>query len=126
MFRRPSKIFLALVALTLAVAPAGLEAQDKVHAPSELTEAPRLADNAEAARILSRTTPSGKSGRVQIKLIVNADGSVDAASIEVVAASDPDLVTAATQAVRQLRFEPGKVDGQPVRSVVLFPVRYAG
>lgn len=124
---RPSHaLALALVTLCLLAAlPATGQAQEKVYAPGELTELPRLADNAQAARVLGRTNP-GRSGRVQLKLVVNPDGRVDPASIEVVAASDDSLVEAATRAVRELEFVPGKKDGSPVRSMVLFPVRYAG
>jgi TonB family protein len=55
---------------------------------------------------------AGVEGQVVLMARVAADGSVT--GMEVVASAHPDLVTAATDAARQWRFEPTRLWGTPV------------
>ncbi|MEQ9400737.1 MAG: energy transducer TonB [Longimicrobiales bacterium] len=115
----------ALIALAL-IPRAG---QAQVYQPHELTEPPAVKSAQEAQRLILRSYPralrdNGIGGRVQVRFVVTSSGSVDPASIEVVAASVKALGEAATKAIEDLTFEPGKKDGAPVSSVVVMPITY--
>jgi TonB family protein len=119
---------LALVCAT-AVAPTQVFAQDQIHSLAELSELPKLADSRQAARSISDAYPrrlqrNNVAGRVQLKFVVNADGKVDASSIEVMAAAVEALGEAAREAAIDFEFVPGKIDGNPVRTAVVFPISF--
>lgn len=121
-----STIFAAAAALLL-VAPSASQAQ--VYSPNELTELPRIDSPAEAMRAIERSYPrnlkdAGVGGKVQLAFIVKADGTVDASSVRVMQSERDELATAATEAIAQIRFRPGKKDGSPVASQVVIPISY--
>ena len=62
------------------------------------------------------------AGRVMLEFIVARDGIVELASVRVISATHQDFVNAATQAVRQCRFEPGRVGRYAVRVRVQMPI----
>ena len=116
----------AVLALALSI-PKALYAQ--VLTPSELTEQPQLKSASQAKSAIERTYPPGLRdngivGKVQLRFVVKADGSVDPGSIEVVAASVKALGEAAAKAVARIEFVPGKKDGKPVASQVIMPIAY--
>lgn len=121
----------ALAALVLGAAlaaPSDAAAQDRVYAANEVSSPPAIKSPSAAASAIQRSLPGGLAavgGRVQLRFIVETDGKVDPASIEVMAASANALGEAAKRAVARIEFKPATMDGQPVRSVVLFPVVYA-
>jgi protein TonB len=125
---------MAVAALTfalLALAPRPVRGQvtDKIYSPVELTEAPRVAVPADAARLIQESYPrrlldAGVEGSVQLSLIVGSDGQVESDSIEVLSASVDALASVASGVARRIRFSPGKVDGQPVRVRVVLPLVY--
>jgi periplasmic protein TonB len=107
------------------------ETAAQVLSPSQLTEAPQLKSASQARTAIERSYPpglrdNGVVGKVQLRFTVNADGSVDPASIEVVAASVKALGEAAAKAVAKIEFVPGKKDGTPVASQVVMPISYGG
>lgn len=61
-------------------------------------------------------------GEARVKFVVMADGSV--ADVETVSASHPAFGEAAVDAVRQWRFEPGRVDGRAVNTRLQVPVYF--
>jgi len=79
--------------------------------------------NAQPPRVLSRVNPvyppearrERIQGAVMLQAVIEADGSVG--DVKVVRSLDPRLDAAAVEAVKQWRYEPGTVDGQPVRIV---------
>ena len=117
---------IAVLAMALNL-PTALAAQ--VLSPSELSQAPQVASVTQARSAIERSYPpglrdNGVVGKVQLRFVVQADGSVDPASIEVVAASVKALGKAAAKAVASIKFVPGKKDGAPVASQVVMPIAY--
>jgi protein TonB len=118
----------AVLAALLLHAPSAA-AQDKVYTPEQLTELPKIAAPKEAVAAIEEAYPAdlkakGVGGKVQLRLVLNADGSVDASSVKVVAATNKELGEAAARAVKRIRFEAGKVNGKAVRTVVMFPLAF--
>ena len=119
---------LAVFVLPFALAlPRLATAQAKVYAPEELSVAPKLAAPSEVARIVANAYPpalkrAGVGGTVEVEFVVDADGKVDPASVEVIAASPATLASAAKTAVEKFRFKPGQANGQAVRTRVALPL----
>ena len=116
----------AVVALML-IAPRSVSAQ--AYTPDQLTEMPKVKSASQAQKVIAHAYPqememAGVGGKVQIRFVVNADGSVDAKTVEVVAASMKALGQAAAEAVCKIEFVPGKKDGSPVASVVMMPISF--
>ena len=119
----------ALAAGVLLLATPG-PATGQVYQLAELSEAPTLRSPRDAQAAVLRTYPralrdAGIGGKVQVRFVVRADGTVDPSSIEVLAASQEVFAQAAVEALREIRFVPGRRDGQPVASVVIMPVVYS-
>ena len=119
----------AIVALLVAT-PSLIDGQT-VYAPNELTEMPKIADMKHAQRVIQGSYPAALrdqnvAGKVQVQFVVMEDGSVDPASVTVMQASIAELGEAAADAVKQLKFKPGKKDGTAVRSRVVIPIAYGG
>ena len=114
----------------LSLTPLKALAQDSdIHSLDQLSELPRLADARQAGRAINRAYPrslqrQGIGGRVQLRFVVDADGRVDGSTVEVVAASVEELGEAAKAAAINLRFVTGKIDGSPVKTMVLFPISF--
>ena len=119
---------LFIVALALVVlAPSQAAAQ--AFSPDQLTEMPSLKSASQAQRAIERAYPrslqdNGITGKVQVRFVVQADGSVDPSSVEVVAASVKALGEAAADAVAKIEFNPGKKDGAAVAAVVVMPIAF--
>ena len=119
----------AVLALAMLYMPQELSAQGAVYEASELSEQPKIADAGQARQAIIRSysqslQDAGLEGRVQVAFVVNEDGSVDEKSIRVVSSPDDGLSKAAEVAVRKLKFQPGKKDGQAVRCQVVMPIQY--
>lgn len=119
-----------LLVLGLAVAaPATLHAQDDVYSQSELDTPARLASQEVTARLLARSYPpalkrAGVTGAVELQFVVDASGKVETSSVKVLESTNDELAEAAKAVVADIRFRPGVVKGQPVRSVVTLPIAY--
>lgn len=115
-----------LIALTF-VAPQAASAQ--AFSPEQLSEMPKVKSASQAQHVIQRAYPremqeAGVGGKVQVRFVVKADGSVDATSVEVVAASMKALGEAAADAVCKIEFVPGKKDGSAVDAVVMMPISF--
>ena len=64
----------------------------------------------------------GVQGTVIISAYIGATGTVD--KVEVEKSPNDELSQAALDAVKLVRFKPGKVDDKAVKSVVKVPVRF--
>jgi TonB family protein len=125
-------VLVAVAALVwCGAAPGGAAAQgaDGVYAPGQLTVAPTLASMDQVRRAVERSYPavlrqSRVGGRVTLQLVVEPDGSVDKASIEVLSAAVSALGDAAKRAAADFSFKPGEVDGRAVRARVVIPITY--
>jgi protein TonB len=61
---------------------------------------------------------------VELQFVVDAKGKVDPASVEVVDATQTALGDAAKKVAAKLAFQPGKVNGNPVKTKVVLPIIY--
>jgi protein TonB len=90
---------------------------------------PELSNRSEVARLVERNYPpllrdAGISGSVTLSFVVNEDGRVNEASIEVLDASHEGFADAARRAVSRMRFRPAKVNNQAVKVKVSIPVTF--
>ena len=65
---------------------------------------------------------AGVQGMVIVRVLISATGRIDKASIE--KSDSPLLSQAALDAVRSVRFLPGKAGDQPVKCQVMVPVKF--
>ena len=135
---------LSLVLLLLLAAPAALAAQqpaasaapaapaapegERTYQLSEVEVAPRPLNLGELQGALQRLYPRElrarrQNGWTQVRLRVEADGRVRYAQVS--RSSHLEFDQPAVQAVRTLRFRPGRVDGQPVAVWVELPIEWA-
>jgi TonB family protein len=120
LFRRAllAVVFLAVGFLYM---PETVSAQDAVYQMAELTEQPKIADARQARNAIlrsynSRLQDAGVEGRVEVSFVVNTDGSVDEASVQVVNSPAEGLSQAAQVAVKRLKFA-ARTEGRPGRAV---------
>lgn len=105
------------------VAPDGV----RIYLLSELDEMPRPANLPALRRELERMYPhelrdASITGLVQVSFVISEQGEVGSASIT--STSDSRFNEATLQAVRVLRFRPGRVDGRAVRTRVELPIQW--
>lgn len=67
---------------------------------------------------------AGVEGLVTLEAIIDATGNVEANSVKVVNSTNRAFEAPAREAMRQARFRPGRVRGQPVRVLVHLPVGF--
>jgi periplasmic protein TonB len=120
---------LGLASLLSVLVTVTASAQEKVYPPEELSELPKIARSADAVAAINEEYPKELKaarigGRVQVRMILNADGTVDPSSVQIVAATNELLGEAALRAVKRMQFAPGKANGKPVRTVVLLPLKF--
>ncbi len=90
----------------------------------------RVGGNVDAAKVVSRVTPVYStearmqhiSGTVRMHAIIAKDGSIK--NLEVIS-GHPTLVDAALEAVRQWRYQPTMIEGQPVEIDTTIDVIFA-
>jgi TonB family protein len=61
-------------------------------------------------------------GDVKLRLLIDADGSL--AKVEVIVDPGSGLGAAGARAIRQFRFGPGKVNGQPVATTITYTLQF--
>lgn len=132
-FRGLAAKMLFACALALGVVFAGAEraeaqAAGRVYNGSEVHVAPKIKNVAGAQKAIETNYPASlrsQGGRVELMFVIDPDGKVDAASIEIVNTTHPLFSDAAKKAIVKLEFTPGMVDGAPVRTMVKFPIVFA-
>ena len=122
-------IMFALLAFSAAPAFAQQEDGDAIDASQYLETveiAPSIVGGLEA---LSKNVvypdtavKAGVQGMVIVRVLISATGRIDKASIE--KSDSPLLSQAALDAVRSVRFLPGKAGDQPVKCQVMVPVKF--
>ncbi|MBI2408440.1 MAG: TonB family protein [Gemmatimonadetes bacterium] len=118
-----------LTALALMCAlPMLAQAQDakKIYELSEVDALPKLSSPSYTSRLISEAYPdnlrrAGVGGAVQMELVVDASGKVDASQIDAVS-TVPQLIEVAKQVAPKLEFTPAKVKGTAVKSRVVLPL----
>lgn len=104
---------------------------NRVYGGDELDTRPSLSNASQFRSAVQRTYPgtlrgSGQWGSAVVSFVVLPDGRVDRSSVQVVEASQPAFRAAATAAIANARFNPARVDGQPVRAQVSMPITWQG
>ena len=90
----------------------------------------RVGGNVTAAKLITKIDPvypesarqKGIEGPVMMQAVISKEGNV--LSLTVVTTADPDLAKAATDAVRQWRYEPTLLNGEPVEVVTTITVDF--
>lgn len=127
--RRAVMTLVAMAAVAgIMGAPVGASAQ-QVFELDQLTDKPRIAAPMAAQRAIEKAYPRslltrGVGGKVMLQFVLGEDGKVDVASIVVQSADHGELAEAAKQAMAHIEFVPGRVDGQPVQTRVVFPISF--
>lgn len=103
-------------------APGGAPAPEPRKDPV-FVAAKRIPDSCPVPAYPRREREKGIEGRVRLRLLVDADGSVKEAAVARTSGSEA-LDEAALEAVKQWRFEAATEDGKPVASVVLQPLDF--
>jgi protein TonB len=135
--------FLASLVVAAALCPAAARAQGGTAAaqaaPTEPRQAgypvdtlpapPTLANAAEIQRVIRAHYPpllwdADVFGRADVRVRVNADGTVDPRSIRVMNATHDAFGEAAARVARRMRFHPAERDGVPVASETMVPVEF--
>lgn len=119
------------VARSIAVAPVDTvdEGPGFVYQEAVLDTRPALANGTEASQAIARLYPrmllnAGIGGTVMLRFIIEADGRVDASTVEVVDAPHDQLAAASRQAIATFRFTPGRYRGEDLRVVVQMPITW--
>lgn len=94
-----------------------------------LAERPQVLNPRTMADLWSRLYPArlnfrGIGGEAVVSFVININGRVDPATVELIAATHPEFGQAALKGVRKLRFEPARLDGRPVRVRATLPVMW--
>ena len=102
---------------------------DSAYELSAVEELPHLLNNAEIARALADLYPralrdSAVAGDVLVRFRLLRNGTVDSASVTVEEATRAEFAEVATIVVREMRFRPAKVGGQPVVVWITLPIRF--
>jgi TonB family protein len=103
----------------------------RVYGGGEVDQPPSLANATAFRTAVNRSYPTsmegtGEWGNAMVSFTVGLDGRVERESIHVDQASHPAFRSAAAAALRTARFNPARVDGQPVRASVSMPITWQG
>ena len=103
----------------------------RVYGGGEVDQAPSLSNASAFRSAVNRSYPatlrnSGQWGNALVSFTVGADGRVERSSITVDQASHPAFRAAAASAISSARFNPARVNGQPVRAHVSMPITWQG
>lgn len=103
--------------------PVTIHLAGDVYGVEDVQERPRLISsptlNYPAPLLLARVT-----GRVVVEAVIDAAGSVEAASLRVIASSDPRFNDAAKAYVEKTHFTAGRIAGRTVRVRFQVPVEF--
>ena len=93
-------------------------------AASQVNELPSVASRPDTLRPFYPDVAKqrGVQGDVVLRLLVDADGSL--AKVDIVSEPGEGLGAAGTRAIRQFRFRPGKVNGQPVATTITYVLHF--
>lgn len=103
----------------------------RVYGGGEVDQPPSLANTAAFRTAVNRSYPTsmegtGEWGNAVVSFTVGLDGRVERESIHVDQASHQAFRSAAVSVLRGARFNPARLDGQPVRASVSMPITWQG
>ncbi|HEX8362962.1 MAG TPA: TonB family protein [Longimicrobium sp.] len=102
---------------------------EPVYDVGSVDEPPELRNRRDVIRMLERSYPDAMrdarvSGDVILSFIVDPEGRVEPGTIQAVNSADPQFVEAARRVAERMRFRPGRVRDEPVRTSVQVPVSF--
>jgi TonB family protein len=120
-------VFLSLGQVAESVTVSGKGPQS---APRSAPQRLRVGGNVQAARLLQQVKPiypasaeaAGISGTVLLRAIIGNDGTI--MGLTVSSSPDPALSDAAVESVRQWRYQPTLLNGQPVEVITTISVNF--
>lgn len=96
---------------------------ERYAAAATISELPRVVSQPEIRRFYPPDALKSEfEGDVVLRLLIDSDGSI--AKVDLVADPGRGLGPAAVAAIKQFRFSPGKVNGQPVATTVPFVIHF--
>ncbi len=97
---------------------------EKYAAVSQLTEVPTVESRPDSLRAFYPEAAKQRrvEGVVVLQLLIDADGSL--AKVEVIGDPGGGLGAAGARAIRQFRFGPGKIGGQPVATTIIYKLYF--
>lgn len=97
---------------------------ERYAAASQVSELPSVDGRPESLRPFypEAARQRGIEGDVVLRLLVDSDGSL--AKVEVIGDPGGGLGAAGARAIRQFRFRPGKVGGQPVATTITYVLHF--
>ncbi|HZO57121.1 MAG TPA: energy transducer TonB, partial [Bryobacteraceae bacterium] len=102
----------AVAAIAVTLPLAALQQDDTVHKIGKDVSPPHLIYKVEPA-YTEEARDAKITGVVKLSVVIERDGVAN--EIKVIESLDPGLDANAILAVKQWQFEPGKIDGKPVR-----------
>jgi TonB family protein len=120
-------VILSLGSITEAVTVSGKGA---LAAPNAAPRRIKVGGSVQAARLLQQPKPvypasaesAGIAGTVLLRAIVSTDGGI--IGLTLLSSPDPALADAAIESVRQWRYQPTLLNGQPVEVVTTISVNF--
>ena len=105
------------------------QARDTVYRLSDLNRNPELRNGQAMAPIMERLYPRelqdlGLGGTVMMEFVIGRDGVADSSSVRVLETPWANLGEASIYAVKAFQFQPGMIDGQPVRVLIQMPITW--
>lgn len=102
------------------------QARPQAAAPQRI----RVGGNVQATRLLASPRPAypdaareaGREGTVMLRAVISTEGNL--LSIRALPGSDDELAAAATEAVKQWKYQPTLLNGKPVEVVTTIEVRF--
>lgn len=90
---------------------------------------PELRNASQVRSLLERLYPpllrdAEVGGVVTMRFVIQPDGSVDLSTVRTVDSPHPALSAASVEAVRHLRFRPGRYQGEYVRVIIQMPISW--
>jgi len=122
-------VILAIALFAIVALPAQAQDEEKINASEyfeQVDAAPEIIGGmkALAEKIVypEAAKEAGIQGTVLLKVLIGTDGNPDDVSVE---KSDSELLNeSAMNAVRAVRFKPGKIGGKAVKTQVMIPVKF--
>ncbi len=100
-----------------------------VYEVAVLDSRPALSNASQVQRTLARLYPrmmlsAGIEGTVQVRFVVQSDGTVDPGSVEVTSTTNEQFSSATVRAIEDFRFVPGRYRGQNVHVLIEMPIQW--
>ena len=120
-------VVLSLGEITESMVVSGRRTQSS---PNSAPRRVRVGGNVQPPRLLDRTPVSyppraesaGIQGKVMLKAVIRIDGAIG--GLTVISSPDPELAAAAMESVRQWRYQPSLLNGQPVEIITTVTVNF--